>query len=73
MGKLMYVSPTKIIANKEGMPRRFTSTLEDLSVVIITLKQDEKFTGTSLLLPKGLINELFHNGIIQEKRAFKLY
>ena len=56
MGKLMNVSPAIIIANKEGMPRRFTSTLEDLFVVIIALKQDEKFTGTSLLLPKGLMN-----------------
>ena len=56
IGKLLKVSPARIIANKEGIPRRFTSTLEDLFVVIITLKQDEKFTGSSLLLPKGLMN-----------------
>jgi hypothetical protein len=56
IGKLLKVSPARIIANKEGIPRRFTSTLEDLFVVIIALKQDEKFTGTSLLLPKGLMN-----------------
>ena len=49
IGKLLKVSPARIIANKEGMPRRFTSTLEDLFVVIIALKQDKKFTGTSLL------------------------
>ena len=46
MGKLINVSPAKIIANKEGIPIRFTSTLEDLFVVIIVLKLDEKFTGT---------------------------
>ena len=41
MGKLFKVSevsPAKIIANNEGIPRRFTSTLEDFFVVIITLK-----------------------------------
>ena len=38
IGKLLKVSPARIIANKEGIPRRFTSTLEDLFVVIITLK-----------------------------------
>ena len=37
IGKLLKSSPAKIIANKEGIPRIFTSTLEDLSVVIITL------------------------------------
>ena len=46
MGKLLNVSPAKIIANNEGIPTRFTTTLEDLFVVIIVLKQDEKFTGT---------------------------
>ena len=56
IGKFLNSSPAIIIANKEGIPRRFTSTLEDLFVVIIALKQDEKFTGTSLLLPKGLMN-----------------
>ena len=53
MGKLLKVSPAIIIANKEGIPIRFTNTLEDLFVVIITMKLDEKFTGTLLLLPKG--------------------
>ena len=38
MGKLLKVSPARIIANKEGIPIRFTSTLEDLFIVIITLK-----------------------------------
>ena len=49
MGKLLNVSPAIIIVNKEGIPRIFTSTLEDLFVVIIALKQDKKFTGASLL------------------------
>ena len=35
--KVAALKPDLIIANKEGMPRRFTSTLEDLFVVIITL------------------------------------
>ena len=56
MGRLLKESPTKIIASKEGIPIRFTSVLEDLSAVISALSQDEKFTGTSLLEPKGLMN-----------------
>ena len=56
MGRLLKESPTKIITNKEGIPIRFTSVLEDLSAVISALNQGGKFTGTSLLEPKGLMN-----------------
>ena len=38
MGKLLKASPARTIANNEGIPKRFTSTLEDLFVVIISLK-----------------------------------
>jgi hypothetical protein len=56
MGKLLKESPTKIIASKEGIPIRFTCVLDDLFAVISASNQDKKFTGTSLLEPKGLMN-----------------
>ena len=55
MGRLLKESPTKIITNKEGIPIRFTSVLEDLSAVISALNQGGKFTGTSDPLPKGMM------------------
>ena len=65
-GKLLNVSPARIIANKEGIPKRFTSNLEDLFVFIIVLKQDKKFTGTLLLLPKGLMNYSMIESFMEE-------
>ena len=55
MGRLLKESPTKIITNKEGIPIRFTSVLEDLSAIISALNQGGKFTGTSDPLPKGMM------------------
>ncbi|SVD52862.1 uncharacterized protein METZ01_LOCUS405716 [marine metagenome] len=38
MGKLLNESPTYIIAKSDGMPIRLTSTLDDLFIIITTLK-----------------------------------
>ena len=42
IGILEKESPKYIIANKEGIPNRFTSVLEELFFAIIALKQDQK-------------------------------
>ena len=57
-GILEKESPKYIIANKEGIPNRFTSVLEELFFAIIVLKQDQKFTRILHLIPKGLMNSL---------------
>ena len=58
IGILEKASPKYIIANKEGIPNRFTSVLEELFFAIIALKQDQKFTRILHLIPKGLMNSL---------------
>ena len=58
IGILEKESPKYIIANKEGIPNRFTSVLEELFFAIIVLKQDQKFTRILHLIPKGLMNSL---------------
>ena len=65
-------SPKYIITNKEGIPNRFTSVLEELFFAIITLKQDQKFTRILHLIPKGLMNSL-SNKKARQRRAFLLY
>ena len=57
-GILEKESPKYIIANNVGMPNRFTSVLEELFFAIFALKQDQKFTRISYLIPKGLMNSL---------------
>ena len=58
IGILEKESPKYIIANKEGIPNRFISVLEELFFAIIALKQDKKFTRILHLIPKGLMNSL---------------
>ena len=58
IGILEKESPKYIIANKEGIPNRFISVLEELFFVIFVLKQDKKFTRILHLIPKGLMNSL---------------
>jgi hypothetical protein len=65
IGKLLTVSPAKIITNKEGMPRIFTSTLEDLFSTIFDLKLDKNLQEFISFTKR--INELFHDGIIIRK------
>ena len=65
IGRLLTVSPAKIITNKEGMPRIFTSTLEDLFSTIFDLKLDKNLQDFSSFTKR--INELFHDGIIIRK------
>ena len=72
IGILEKESPKYIIANKEGIPNRFTSVLEELFFAIIALKQDQKFTRILHLIPKGLMNSL-SNKKARQYRAFLLY
>jgi hypothetical protein len=65
IGKLLTVSPAKIITNKEGMPRIFTNTLEDLFSTIFDLKLDKNLQEFISFTKR--INELFHDGIIIRK------
>jgi hypothetical protein len=51
-GRFWKLSPTTIIASREGTPMRFTSVLDDLFSVVIALNQGGKITGTGLLEPK---------------------
>ena len=70
-GILEKESPKYIIANKEGIPNRFTSVLEELFFAIIALKQDQKFTRILHLIPKGLMNSL-SNKKARKHRTFLL-
>ena len=55
-GRFWKLSPTTIIARREGTPMRFTSVLDDLFSVVIALNQGGKFTGTQLHIQRGYMN-----------------